>query len=577
MTRADSAPRVPREWLGVGLLILVSLGFYTWFGWARFPRIQADQGWFLQVSQRVAQGEMLYRDVLWLYGPLPVMVMSGLMQLGRHDIAYYSALHIALATGATVVLYGLHRSVMHWSRALITTLLVTIGGGTHLLFLQAYTPGIAFGLFGVLLTLFGIQSRNRHRMWLIATGIATGSLSKPEYAFASFGTIIIGAVMLWRVRVDGMNHPNDVRAIFMGGALGAGIALAIYFYFATSAGWANVWAGLTGYARAQLAGDALIGYNGADTWLALATAFLILSAVKFIGAKKRWAWAAILCGLALTLFIIRARNLGTEIPLVSAQLYLTISLGVLALGSQMLTRWIRRESATRAQWILLVVWLGVQLTQLRYVLTGGLVPILGLALMLVLLETEFPAWSWRRQPIVFGAIALIALLAGINQTRLDFAANVRTDLPTPYGTVKVYASSRAFLSEVMQYVNANSQSTDAMAVMGPLAGIYYLTERHDPFRQDYQDPGLGENESDASDYLARLEANTPTIILIPQGAWSMGILNLREGVAPIRWTNVRAFRHAAPQIEAYIQAHYRFDQFLGRASSIELAAFKRVR
>lgn len=608
MNRADNSSPVTLEWLGIVGLIAVSTIFYAWFGWSHFPRIQADQGWFLQVSQRVAQGDVLYRDVLWMYGPLPVMLMSALMRLARNDLAYYSALNVAMATGATMILYALHRYVLNWRRALIATLFVTLGCGTYLLFLNAYTPGIASGVLGVLLGLWGILGSGERRyrfatIALIALGVALSWLSKPEYAFASFGLSVVSALGLSRVRVGDADNRSATREILGGLAGGLGIAGAVYTYFAIAAGWANVWAGLSGYERGRFALDALIGYNGLDTWLKLLIAALAILAARSLGAAGRTRWQTwVLFASVVALFVafysgwlarslrdqtafdlaglwqsVRATGTGAWILSASAQVYLAISLGVALVCVRLLARWVRRKSATRAQWTLLVVLVGVLLVQLRNMLIGGLTPILGLVLFLALLDSEFPKWSWRRQPVLFGAIVGAALIVGVYQARLDLSANARASMATPYGSVKVYQSSRDFLGEVAQYVNEHSQREDSIAVLGPLAGVYYLTERRNPLRQDYQDPGLGENESEARDFIARLDADAPALLLVPQGAWSVGILNLRNDVAPIRWTNARAFRGAASQVEEYLASHYRFDRFLGRASSIELAVFKRAR
>ena len=62
----------------VGLLTLVIV--HTVWAWRYFPMLLGDQGWYLQVAARLSQGEVLYRDVAWAYGPLPVQFLAALLR-----------------------------------------------------------------------------------------------------------------------------------------------------------------------------------------------------------------------------------------------------------------------------------------------------------------------------------------------------------------------------------------------------------------------------------------------------------------------------------------------------------------
>ena len=67
--------------IGAGLIGLLTLVIvHTVWAWRYFPMLLGDQGWYLQVAARVSQGEVLYRDVAWAYGPLPVQFLAFLLR-----------------------------------------------------------------------------------------------------------------------------------------------------------------------------------------------------------------------------------------------------------------------------------------------------------------------------------------------------------------------------------------------------------------------------------------------------------------------------------------------------------------
>ena len=63
------------RWIGMSradLLAVVVLlgvcGLWSGFTWGRLYDPIVDQGWQMQVAARVADGQVLYREVIWMYG-----------------------------------------------------------------------------------------------------------------------------------------------------------------------------------------------------------------------------------------------------------------------------------------------------------------------------------------------------------------------------------------------------------------------------------------------------------------------------------------------------------------------------
>lgn len=76
----------------IALILDVSHGFSIW-----------DESWFLQVVHRVASGEVLYRDIFFGAGPLPVYLTAALVRIFGSEIVVVKAV-IALLFAATALL-----------------------------------------------------------------------------------------------------------------------------------------------------------------------------------------------------------------------------------------------------------------------------------------------------------------------------------------------------------------------------------------------------------------------------------------------------------------------------------------
>jgi hypothetical protein len=609
------------EWWSLAVLMIVSTAFYYWYGWGIISGIVQDQGWFLQVSSRVAQGDVLYRDVLWAYGPLPVLLMSWLMRLGRHDIAYYSAMNIVLAMTATLVLYLLHRLVFSPRGAVIAVLVGVFGFGVYGFFLRTYTPGVSFGVLAVLTVLLGITLAVSNRSSLVASilvaiGVAVSCLSKPEFAFASCGLGTLTLLSLWRVRIESLNNAYAIRSIFWGMLIGLGITVGVYGSIANIAGWENVWAGVTGYDQLQWIRNQLLGYQGLISWakIVIAMGWIFIFGIDSLPIKPnlKLGLAGLLSGFNVIAFIVVYSGWISQVRIgqislldlsgfISSVLQVTPDTWVLAIYSHLALimlasililfvwlsirwalKWFRGESVALEQWIGWVIILFVQLAGLRFVFWGNMYILYVIFLFGALWNTQFEILSLRRWNIRLIVVCLL-LCAYMILVVTRFGYNVMTSAPmifhTSRGDIVLSQATREFLDETLHYINDYSQLQDSIVVLGPFPGIYYLSGRQNPLRQDYQIIGVGENASDAQDFLDRLERFAPPILLSPENGWNLGILRVDPDSesAWIEWSNQPAFRQEASRVEKYILDHYQFDRMLGSPDSYQLAAFRRVR
>ncbi len=278
-----------------------------------FPYFMGDNGWYLQVAWRVAQGAALYRDVLWAYGPLPIQVLAGLFRWVAAEAWLANLLSGLFAMLACLLSYFVMRTLVSRRAALvISAFTVLVGpfvlGDLTRAYLFAYTQPIVWGALFSLAALAAALAWQQapHPLALVGTGILCGIalLSKPEYGLAAVGSV---AVVLLRERAG--------RGAWVG--WGLGVALCVLgdgAWVAREAGWAALVRGYRGYD--QLASRALWGTRPGLTtpltWFvgmhALWASGLALLLGKRRAALRPWAYAvalgAALLGAALVLLFI---------------------------------------------------------------------------------------------------------------------------------------------------------------------------------------------------------------------------------------------------------------------------------
>lgn len=612
------------------ILFAASFVFYLWLVWGRVYGILSDQGWFLQVSRRVAAGEILYRDVLWSYGPLPVYLMSGLMQHGNDDIAFYAIFHAAIAASAMLVIYQLHRFSLSPVHSVLGAVLIMVLGISFIPFLFNYTTAGALGAMCMLVTFLGLvgclrNQKPRRYTLMTAVGLAGALLSKQEFAF---GALTLGVFVLVVVH---LTRPNDeerrpfARGILIGWVTGILIAALFYGILSIPAGWQPILEGITGYQIFQVARATLVLYSGNSSWVYVLTASIstLIIAVG-VGASFRFPdlaqkkLALRICAIILFAYYIfllawrtgwlsdvRHQKISVlDLSLLLSRIDLTdrvliwffqvhlakiLWLGIVVLLVVITPRWIRRirqkEPVRFEQIAFFTALVFALLVDLRFAFFGtNFLPPTTLVLILSMLSSELPQIKTLLKASLAGKIAIaVGSIFIFSVNTFPFALSYSYFAPSfssAYGQVLLDPITHSLISESVRYIKSNSQPEDYIVAIGPLPGIYYLSERKNPFRQDYLSVFVGNSESDVLDYLARLERFKPSLLIVPQGNQNYGLLNLRassEDSGVVRAVGRRLFGNAAPQVEAYLLEHYQFDRFLNANGAIEFAAFKRAK
>jgi hypothetical protein len=219
--------RVKIRWIGMsradllaGIVLLGVCGLWSGLTWGRLYDPIVDQGWQMQAAARVADGQVLYRELIWMYGPLPVYLLALLFRgLGTGVFAFLLLFHV-LATLGCLLTYHVARFLLRPALALPGTLALFLGGwwGGFVGYTQAYTGAVPLGAVAGLAFVACLLSylREGSPLWLVIAGVAAGAalLTKPEFAVACVGTgsLILAGLALFPRGLAG-KRGNAVRAL----------------------------------------------------------------------------------------------------------------------------------------------------------------------------------------------------------------------------------------------------------------------------------------------------------------------------------------------------------------------------
>ncbi|AGY56709.1 glycosyltransferase family 39 protein [Gloeobacter kilaueensis] len=218
--------------------------FLAVLSWGKHWNLLVDVGRDLETTVRIADGQLLYRDIQSYYTPFAYYCNAWLVNLfGRHLAVFYL---ISLAIKATLALavYRLATRLLKesYAAAICCGVLVTF----------AFTPGnvnqssfsMQYAGAFLALALVALQAYLlRPRPWLLPLmGVlsALGALSKQEYGVAA-AAAILAALLLHHLSAEQTPWPIRVRQLLTAWLLFAGPLAAVTFvplwWFLKQVGW----------------------------------------------------------------------------------------------------------------------------------------------------------------------------------------------------------------------------------------------------------------------------------------------------------------------------------------------------
>jgi len=529
-------------WGMAGLLLYVLAAAAA--GWRYFPGFSADNAWYLQVALRVSQGDVLYRDVAWAYGPLPAHFLAALFRWGGPDAAWASLVNVLLTLAGVLLTYVVIRGLLAPGPALLVTAFATLAGANpwyslfHAQF-YVYTQAVAWGGVASLAALAAALrwEKTGRSVWLFTAGIASGlaTLSKPEFGLAALATCSV-ALLAGRSTVsDWWRYLLTFATTVM---VGFGLQV-------VSAGFWPVWRGYSGYDQVlgeagQLwgtrLGDRRLLLGGHAFWLAVGA----LWASRRWPRRRRWflgltvAGVMVMVAVGLTyLFgmtsasvvdMMQRRDL-SGIAAAPANLLFLVSLPwVLLLPIVLGAGWLARGRGLPPAWW--IMWTYVVASSLRHLLTGyansfAVGP--ALAVFWVWFEDRLsrsPHKPRRRCRFASAALAGMAIMNLSAQVLIpNFLLNgPRVWIDTALGPVGIAQPYEAEYRAAIAFIDQSVPADAPVFSTGWGAHWYLLTQRPNPTAFDVVFTGLGTSGSDADAIEHDLAASPPAALILPN-AW----------------------------------------------------------
>jgi hypothetical protein len=292
-------------------LLLVSAAV-VWMRWGKvYSLVGLDQSWWLGCLARVVAGEIPYRDFLWHYPPLSLILLGC---ASRWFGVSFTTIQIVVnlwSAAIVLLLYLIFRRFLSpWLNFLSGVITIAVCATTQSYFGLYYIPNYSHALLtaviGILLFLLGCLRYLEDGRLQRANGLLLGGgsfvalLSKQEPFIAVLGMLAVLAFADVRLSAAGWSLGRLFR---LGGSLGAlcmAPAAIAYALLGHVVGYQNLWTAFLGYGVASGTcpwWPTGIGLLGTAAALGCAVAFVALASLADRQAWKNHRYLLWLAGL----------------------------------------------------------------------------------------------------------------------------------------------------------------------------------------------------------------------------------------------------------------------------------------
>lgn len=256
-----------RRALAWAALALVGAAMLAWT-WGTWPNAVVDFGRELYVAWRLAEGDVLYRDIAWFNGPLSAYRNALLFWTFGPGLAVLVAANVLDVVAIVLLSWALLRRVADATAAFV-------GAGVFLVafafcqidavgndnYLTPYSHEATHGVLWSLAALWASSAlRERPRRAAAASGALLGlvALTKAEPLVAAAAGLACGLLLDARARRTGVAEAGARLAILLGAASVPVLAAALLLGLALP--WQDAWRGALGAWPAVLASEVTSQY-----------------------------------------------------------------------------------------------------------------------------------------------------------------------------------------------------------------------------------------------------------------------------------------------------------------------------
>lgn len=562
--------------LSIGALVAL-FAWALWCSWHRWGDIVVDCGKEAYVAMRVAQGDLLYRDITLPYPPLAPYLNAWLFRwFGPHLNVLY-ACGIVSSAAIAGLLYCLGRRALSGpaAAASVGVMLISCAFGPLVFnYVLPYTFGAVYGfvfsLFGVLCLLLAWE---RDAEWLIAlAGFAAGAatLSKLEAGVAAvvtgvaaclghgaaggrgwrgvardalcFGvpfTSVVGACVLWLAyhHMLGVALRDNIfpisRIHYWSTHLYHTRLPTLRTLGQTLMDCAHVVGGV-GLATLLIGGLFAGAFRtlGPYPWVACLTAGGLLVLAEVCSPLQRWSLAIGLTGLqwapvgAMGLTLWGVRQLRRAVPAPAART--AVLLGVCTLGY--LARW---GFHTNIYW-------GESAAPTSLLIAGIMVAACAAVLLPPFVQRLAPGQTVR---VVAWTVPMVLVLYGwaLSSIMVFRYSRPRIRLTTPRGEIYARPAVARVFEQTLQWLAATPVDAEVL-VIPEEAFLNFLSGRRSHVRQSTLIPGMLIGIEEQQQFIAQLRAHGPRYIIITGRSY--------------REFGLQGFASYDPLVDAWIREHY---------------------
>lgn len=501
--------------LGGRVPVMVLLVFYytlmLGISWRRWMSPIADSGRELDLPRRLMEGEMLYRDVHYLYPPFAPYFKALLYRIWGVDLAVLQMSGVVGSLLIVLLIEVLARRILgrqSWLAAASVILFCVFKPTGNMISPYAYAAlyGLVFSLGSLWLALRYVEESRR--VDLCMAGFLTGmaAITKQEFAIAA-GVSVVAAIVVV-ARRNGWRTIAFLRVLALFVMPVALIALPVYGYFLHHLGW-KVMIEECHLIYTHLP-ESMIHYNAQRTGLDRP----LLSLLQMAGGGAVLVLAAVLILVVADRQILRRADIRIAIGLSTVIIVVTR----LVAGGQwdgsplrflpplllMVLIYAWKGAALRSETAVLLPIAAYSLAVLGRVAlrvpSGGAFGSFFLPTSLVvfvwLLVRVLPEWAGRRALIgarvhrlAVGVLLLVmavtTIIYGVRYRRL-YTVEIRTDS----GHFMAPRSTGPALREALDFITKHTSPGDPIVVLPEGSELAFLTGRRYPLRHQIMIPGL---------------------------------------------------------------------------------------
>ena len=563
-------PRTPRAlWVAGGVAVMLATGVLYAVSRGKWSDAIIDSGTDWVYADALARGEMLYRDVLYWFGPFTPYFQAAFFRLFGSSFSTLALCGLAGASGVLLALYFALRRVTGRREAILWTALAipalvfmpNSGGAILGMGYRIWHPA-GFALAGCGLASLPGPCRNTLRC--LGAGVCAGlaGLCRTEWGVITLVSVLAAQWMRSR------SAARPSRDILLTAAAAFVTFGAVLGGFAAAAGPAALLRDapvlLVGIPRGTPAGSVLAALRGwrdgipvllysAALWIGVVSLAGVLAARGVSNERARHWLRVVLAVLAVIVLLAAAGAAQNAIFFSAAPL---LCLAALAAG-------LVRRRGPRAAALVAFGLLGLLASHRRlfHIADSGYVapPLLfafvcaaGLLRTLVVLEKQH-ALRIRFCAILDGALALLIGLAFLGRA-LQYSSDERVPVPGTGGMLSALPGTARDLALVATMVRAETTEKDGLVVLPEGGVLNYLAERPNPMRHKISIPGYL-RESNEEDFLRDLQRARPAAIVIvkrPAGEYGRGLFGQGYGQRTRVWIERHYLRRSVPAAAAEV-------------------------